>query len=259
MSAPENGYTLYWRKRWCKGYHKDHLLWVMMDYFIDFANHCGRKKYIKGVGEVEIMRGQHLFGTLEIANFLGATRQQIRTRLELMKKVGFLTIETTNKYSIATICNYDKYQIKPPTDQPADQPMLNQQLTTPNKLNTLNTINNTPPTPPRGAVGSEKKSSPYTQEFNEFWDAYPKKVGKGAAWKAWEGKKKIRPALPEILVAVKKQSNSSQWQKDGGQYIPNPATWLNQARWDDEIDSSGRLKTAPRREIQQPSLEDLVS
>jgi hypothetical protein len=31
------------------------------------------------------------------------------------------------------------------------------------------------------------------------------------------------------------QKTSAQWQKDNGQYIPNPATWLNQGRWDDEI------------------------
>ena len=33
---------------------------------------------------------------------------------------------------------------------------------------------------------------------------------------------------------VNAQKLSRQWQKDGGQYIPNPATWLNQGRWEDE-------------------------
>jgi hypothetical protein len=46
---------------------------------------------------LSIGRGQHLFGTTSLADFFGVGRQQIRTRLALMKKAGFLTIKTTNK------------------------------------------------------------------------------------------------------------------------------------------------------------------
>ena len=37
-----------------------------------------------------------------------------------------------------------------------------------------------------------------------------------------------------MLDAVSAQSESDQWRKDGGQFIPNPATWLNQSRWEDD-------------------------
>lgn len=70
--------------------------------------------------------------------------------------------------------------------------------------------------------------------FQEFWKAYPKKAGKGAAEKAWK-KAKNRPSIQAILAAIATQKRSEQWQKDGGQYIPNPATWLNQGRWEDEL------------------------
>lgn len=40
--------------------------------------------------------------------------------------------------------------------------------------------------------------------------------------------------LNDMLSAIKKQMNSKQWQDK--QFIPNPATWLNQCRWEDEID-----------------------
>jgi hypothetical protein len=66
--------------------------------------------------------------------------------------------------------------------------------------------------------------------FAEFWLAYPKKVGKGAAESSW---KKHRPSLPAVLLAIGQQAKSEQWAKDGGQFIPNPATWLNQKRWED--------------------------
>lgn len=38
-----------------------------------------------------------------------------------------------------------------------------------------------------------------------------------------------------MLNAIETAKQSRQWNKDNGQYIPNPATWLNQKRWEDEI------------------------
>lgn len=70
--------------------------------------------------------------------------------------------------------------------------------------------------------------------FEEFWKLYPRKVGKGAARKAWT-KLKPGPGLCErILEAVECQRDWPQWRKDGGQFIPHPATWLHQERWQDQ-------------------------
>lgn len=82
--------------------------------------------------------------------------------------------------------------------------------------------------------------------FTEFWIAYPKKVGKGAAEAAW---KKLKPSLSDVLHAISAQSSSDQWRKDGGQFVPNPATWLNQRRWEDgQIAShSGVTSTGPKK------------
>lgn len=72
------------------------------------------------------------------------------------------------------------------------------------------------------------------QKFDEFWKVYPRKVGKLAAKKAW-GRIKPAPGLyDKILLAVEQQKKNLQWQRDNGQYIPHPSTWLNQGRWDDE-------------------------
>lgn len=71
--------------------------------------------------------------------------------------------------------------------------------------------------------------------FDQFWETYPRKIGKEAARKAW---KKLRPS-PQmqsmIVIAVKTQCACDQWTRDGGQFIPHPTTWLNQGRWQDEV------------------------
>jgi hypothetical protein len=73
--------------------------------------------------------------------------------------------------------------------------------------------------------------------FDEFWSLYPKKVGKQAAFNAWKRIKLSPDLTSKILSAVKAQKEWDQWRRDNGQYIPNPATWLNQGRWDDECSS----------------------
>ena len=80
--------------------------------------------------------------------------------------------------------------------------------------------------------------------FDAFWGAYPRKVGKGAAQKAWG---KVRPdaaLAAKIVAAVVAQRSSHQWSKDGGQFIPHPTTWLNQGRWDDEAPRSSEVGSA---------------
>lgn len=81
-----------------------------------------------------------------------------------------------------------------------------------------------PPIPPKGNVGREG--------FDEFWAVYPKKVGKQAALKAFQ---KVKEPMETLLSALEWQKCSDQWSRDNGRYIPNPATWLNQNRWEDEI------------------------
>jgi len=67
--------------------------------------------------------------------------------------------------------------------------------------------------------------------FHEFWNFYPKKVGKDAAHKAW---KKQKPNVDDVLQALTWQKESSQWFKNNGAFIPNPATYINEGRWKDE-------------------------
>lgn len=84
--------------------------------------------------------------------------------------------------------------------------------------------------------------APVESHFEAFWNAYPKKIGKKAAQHAWN-KAKDKPPVADLLKAVAISQQSEQWRKDNGQYIPNPATWLNQGRWTDQPLSNGHAKT----------------
>jgi hypothetical protein len=85
---------------------------------------------------------------------------------------------------------------------------------------------------------SQYKSTLDESRFTEFWGIYPKKIGKKAAYTAWKRIKVTAELHDKMLAAIHVQKTGAQWHKDNGQYIPNPATWLNQGRWDDEVSAS---------------------
>ena len=91
-----------------------------------------------------------------------------------------------------------------------------------------------PAEPQKEKQGVRTSSEVIQQRFKQFWTAYPKKQGKGAAEKAWMKLKPSEALTNQMLEALELAKKCTQWNRDGGQYIPNPATWLNQKRWEDE-------------------------
>lgn len=72
------------------------------------------------------------------------------------------------------------------------------------------------------------------QDFADFWAAWPRRVGKRDAEKAWA---RLRPQEKAAAIEALPK-HVDYWNASGTerQYIPHPATWLNGARWDDEIE-----------------------
>lgn len=94
-------------------------------------------------------------------------------------------------------------------------------------------IYSTPHTSPRR--GSGRKKSADMDGFALFWQEYPRKAAKAAALKAW---KKLNPSpelVERIIAHVRDHKRSPDWLKDGGQFVPHPATFLNGQRWEDDI------------------------
>lgn len=69
--------------------------------------------------------------------------------------------------------------------------------------------------------------------FDTFWEAYPRKVAKADARKAWKQTEAIRPDLDTVLHAIKAACRTEQWMKNNGSFIPHAATWLRGERWSD--------------------------
>lgn len=102
----------------------------------------------------------------------------------------------------------------------------------------------TPYTPPSGGDSGDDGA------FESFWAAYPRHVAKDKARTAFG--KVPKSEIPELMAALEKHKRSDQWTKDGGQFIPHPATWLNQKRWQGDAPPAGKGK---RTEYAQHAVE----
>jgi len=70
--------------------------------------------------------------------------------------------------------------------------------------------------------------------FEEFWSKYPRKVAKRAAQKAWA--KLSSQEQKSAVEALVTHNKYYQVKGTGQEFIPHPATWLNQGRWEDELE-----------------------
>lgn len=104
-------------------------------------------------------------------------------------------------------------------------------------------------------------------EFDIFWEAYPRKEAKAVAQKSWNKLMPLDDAeanalIEKIITALEAHKRTDQWTKDDGKFIPYPATWLNQRRWEDEVtpatkssdDIQGSWKTV--RSDEQAAVEE---
>lgn len=71
--------------------------------------------------------------------------------------------------------------------------------------------------------------------FEAFWNAYPRKSGKFAAQEKYRNALETGVTARFLLEALNKQKASKQWLEADGKFIPNPAKWLEEGRWNDVI------------------------
>jgi hypothetical protein len=92
--------------------------------------------------------------------------------------------------------------------------------------------------PARPKIGTD-------EDFNAFWDIYPRRVGKGAARAAFF---KALPLLADemelveeaaaryMIQAVEAYANRADTRALEPKFVPHPVTWLNQRRYIDELE-----------------------
>ena len=71
--------------------------------------------------------------------------------------------------------------------------------------------------------------------FSDFWKEYPRKTAKADAMKAFAKLKMNDELMERLMAGLFRAIDSESWLKDGGKFIPYPASWLNGRRWEDGV------------------------
>lgn len=119
----------------------------------------------------------------------------------------------------------------------------------------------TPPEPPAPKRRKPRANLPLIPApgFDLFWAAYPAKLAKTAAIKAWNRLTPDDATTSRIVADVQARRNSHDWTKDMGQFIPHPSTYLNQRRWEDSRETLA-LVAAPgdRKPVGQMTEQEIL-
>ena len=90
---------------------------------------------------------------------------------------------------------------------------------------------------------SRNESAWIPGRFAIFWSNYPKKVAKADALKAFTKLIKKQPDVDKfmsiLMASLEWWKRQASWVKDGGKFVPHPATWLNRGNWEDSKENSG--------------------
>jgi hypothetical protein len=222
----------------------------------------------------KILRGQLVTSLPSLAVELGMSIKQIRGSLDHLISTGEVTSVSYPRYRIITIVKYNDYQDDDRQDgsQTAGERAGKRQSKGSQRagegqaegsqraaIEQYNNNNNGT----REQGNHDSLSRPVfsnKEAFDAFWSAYPKKVAKTNAMKAWLKLLPDEDTVEKIMSGLYVWKHSEEWTRDDGRFIPHPATWLNGRRWEDEVPKITTRKPAapslPAQEYHQRDYSD---
>lgn len=179
-----------------------------------------------------------LIGQLEAAGYLvrrarfGANGVQVGCLYRLCISVGIQqTVPGTTESAYPDSDDAGEADHQSPPEQTISKHTIKKQNPSPQMDLHPPNVRQLFPDPPAAPARSSGKLD---GEFDRFYAAYPRKVGKGQAQKAYAQAVRRKASAAEIMAGLDRAKR--RWVDDGteGQFIPHPATWLNGERWADD-------------------------
>lgn len=182
---------------------------------------------------------------IKAALFAYDDRVDIEIGLTLLTDARLITRYEVNGVRVIAIPTWERHQRPHPKELASGLPAMESRVWKPD-TQMISTYVRSSPDSCTGDQDPDRTSDQVVvrtkrARFELFWTAYPRKVGKEAAWAVWERLNPTEALTAQIITAIEQQRTSPQWLKDGGQFIPHPRTWLQQGRWQDEPDQQPYL------------------
>ena len=176
---------------------------------------------------IHLKPGQIATGRKKIAQCTDLNENKVYRALTALKSLGNIEIKATNKYSIITVVNWDKYQ-----DENGKRTSCEQQT------NSKTTAEEQQPNSKRtqhknGKNGKKEKNIYICSFFQSVWDEYPKKLGKNKVTKA--AMEQLEEAGEDaVMSAVRRYVEKIKRDGTDEKYIMHGSTFFNGA-WRDYV------------------------
>lgn len=219
--------------------HKDNDYYVVWSYLLLNAN------FEEGVTEFNgqlftVKPGQMIRGRKQISEKCKVNESKTERILKRFEIEQMIEQQTSKRKRLITILNWKDYQITEQQNEQLNEQQVNNKRTTNEQQ--LNTNKNNKEVL-RSIKNNKNKDNikPLVKNdqehwFDTFWKIYPKKVNRAGALKSFFKKVSSENVLNKIISDLTIKTNSFDWKKDSGQFIPHATTYLNQERWNDVVD-----------------------
>ena len=183
---------------------------------------------------VQLDRGQLAHSTRFLAEAWKWSHAKVRRYLDRLEKLKLIRRESGTGVSVITICKYNEYQLSPQSSGTEAAQKRHRSGTNLNKDEIREEGKE------RDTNVSLALIAPDCDPdlFSEFWDQYPHrngaKKGKEAARKKWAAAIKARASPQQIIAGALRYANDRQVIQG---YAKDPATWLNQKGWEDDVET----------------------
>lgn len=199
---------------------------------------------------IKLERGQTAVSIRDFARRVEWEQTKVLRFFEKLKNHNMIRREVATGVGVITVCNYCKYQDDTRQDatptatptatgpqQRCNTEQEREEVKEPKKdLYPPDSLSDDPPKTNVHPI--PKRSNGTKAGFADFWQAYPRREGKIAAEKAFEKAVKVASAA-DIMAGVSRAAVYWERTERERQFIPLPATWLNQGRWCDEFEPPG--------------------
>lgn len=191
---------------------------------------------------IHLKPGQIATGRKKIAQCTDLNENKVYRALTVLKSLGNIEIKATNKYSIITVVNWDKYQDENVKKTSSEQQNNSKTTTEEQQDNSKRTQHK------NGKNGKKEKNIYICSFFQSVWDEYPKKLGKNKVTKAAmeqleeAGEATVMSAVRRYVEKIKRDGTDEK-------YIMHGSTFFNGA-WRDYVSSEPEPIQTPKKEVQ---------
>jgi hypothetical protein len=193
----------------------------------------------RGTAEVWVGPGEFIFGRYAAAKELNMPPSTVRNRMRKLKLMGNIKIKGPEIQAQSHFPKTGRNQ-----DRQKDRHCSVISLTSwafYRDMMKKRTGKRTVEGQPKDTYKRDKNDKEYIHgQFETFWTAYPRKVKKKRSREIWEKLNPDTELFNQIMTSLEAYKQTEEWQKDRGRYVPHPTTWLNNSRWDDEIEIKKR-------------------